>query len=267
MISPLGHAELYRTLKERGIEPLFGDVDPDSMTLTAEEAQRGVEQGAKAIFVDEALGYVPDLEGIAASGVPLIEDVSESLGGHDGKRKCGEYGSFIVQRLEEDDIITGGGGTLLCASGRQWSSGLKSHAERLDPGARLSDLNAALASIQLKELENYVSRRQEVYAYLLDALRKSRHHAPVQKGEGEHMPYAFPVYIDGSLKEAQSYARKKGVETRQAFAHCALSSLDAEDEWNGEARKIAMRTLLFPIYPRLSKKEVETIGKVIATLP
>jgi len=267
LISPLSPAVLYNTLKKRGIRILFGDVDPDSMTLTVEEAKRGIDAGAKAIFVHEPLGHIPELEELSALGVPLVEDASESLGGHNGERRCGGYGQFVLVRMEEQDIITAGGGTVVCASGKSRGNALKSASEHVDATALLSDLNAVLASVQLKELENFFERRQELYAYLLDALHKSRHQAPIQKGEAEHMPFAFPVYIDGSLKETQGYARKKGVETRQAFANCALTALDTEDEWDGEARKIAMRTLLFPLYPRLTKKEVETIGKVIATLP
>jgi dTDP-4-amino-4,6-dideoxygalactose transaminase len=267
LLSPLSPAVLYRGLKSRGLRVLFGDVDPDSMTLTPEEARRGIAAGAKALFVDEPLGYIPELEELSALGVPLVEDVSEAIGGHNGQRRCGGYGQLVMLRMEESDIVTAGGGTVVCASGRSWSKALKDAAERVDATAVMSDLNAVLGSVQLKELEYFFERRQELYSYLLDSLRKSRHGSPIQKGEAEPIPYAFPVYVDGSLKETQGYARKKGVETRQAFDDCALTVLDTEDGWDGEARKIAMRTLLFPLYPRLSKKEVETIGKVIATLP
>lgn len=274
VISPLSPAVLYRVLKSRGVQPFMADVDPDSMGLSVDEVRRGVEAGAKAVFVHEPLGYLPEMEELADLGVPLVEDITESLGAHTGVHRCGEYGQLVLLRMEEQDVVTAAGGTVVCVRGRNRSRALKEAHEAFEQSAELSDLNAALASVQLKELEHFFERRQELYKYLLDALHKGRHQSPLQKGEAEHMPYAFPVFVDGSLKEVQQYARKKGVETRQAFADCALTALDADEaldaeekEGEGNARGIAMRTLLFPLYPRLTKKEVETISKVIATLP
>jgi dTDP-4-amino-4,6-dideoxygalactose transaminase len=65
----------------------------------------------------------------------------------------------------------------------------------------------------------------------------------------------------------QSYARKKGVITQQAFTDSIITNSEIENGDYQGARQIYRRCLLFPLYPMLSRSEIETISKVLSTLP
>ncbi|MBE3133215.1 MAG: hypothetical protein IMZ55_07060 [Acidobacteria bacterium] len=69
------------------------------------------------------------------------------------------------------------------------------------------------------------------------------------------------------MKEARAYAMKKGVEAVPAFSDTVAAVDEPLAEACPRARSLMLRCLLFPLYPMLAKRDVETISKVLATLP
>lgn len=271
VLSALSPFSYYRILRALKLTPVPVDVDSYSMSIDYEAVEKRVREGAKAVIADGPFGFVPPLIKIAELGVPVIEDITTTLGGHTGERACGSYGEHVVIRLEQQDLITSGGGTVVLSRKKSGFTSLKQAAEELPEEAFLSDMNAALAKIQIKELEHYFERRKELYSFLLAALRRGKHGAPVQTGESEPVAYSFPILVEGSVKEVQSYARKKGVETRRAFSNSLLAadtdSVGEENNTFPQARKILNSCILFPLFPRMPKGEADKIAKVLTTLP
>ena len=79
--------------------------------------------------------------------------------------------------------------------------------------------------------------------------------------------YSFPVVLSGGVKEVRAYAHKKEVETAFAFENSVYSKRQEEMENYINAKSLFLRTLLFPLYPRLGKTNVSKVIKVLATLP
>lgn len=271
VLSALSPHTCYRVLESKGLQPLPVDVDSGTMCIDVDAVEKRVEEGARAVLVDGPLGFVPQMERIAETGVPIIEEITATLGGHTGERSCGSYGQHVIIRLEAGDLITSGGGTVVLSRKKGSLTKIKHAAEFLPKEAFLPDMNAALARIQIRELDHYFERRRELYSHFFNALRKGKHGAPVQNGEAEAVAYSFPVLVDGAVKEVQSYARKKGVETYRAFAGATISFLNENDIMEkGEfpnARRFLNSCILFPLYPRMQKTDAETVGKVLSTLP
>ncbi len=272
VLSALDPTSAYKCIERLGLKPLPVDVEETCPCIDPRLVQKKVEEGAKAVLSTGRLGFVPALDRISELGVPLIEEISTTLGGHTGVGASGSFGEQVILRLETDDLVTAGGGTVVLSKGRGDFVKLKKAAEALPREAFLPDMNAALAKIQLKELDRYFERRREIYAHLLHALQTGgRHGFPTQEGEGEAVAFSFPVLVEGGVKDVQGYARKKGVETKRAFEDSVLALFDpiASREENGfpRARNFLNRCLLFPLYPRMAKDQVEQIAKVLSTLP
>jgi perosamine synthetase len=128
-------------------------------------------------------------------------------------------------------------------------------------------MNAALGISQIHALERFVTARREIHAAYIQSLLKSRHKTLIQKGEAENVMCAFPVVLEGGMKEVRQYAMKKGVETEPAFADAAAAHDEAQDFPCPNARSLMLRCLMFPLYPMLARREVESVQKVLATMP
>jgi dTDP-4-amino-4,6-dideoxygalactose transaminase len=221
----------------------------------------------------EPLGYLPDIEKILSIGVPVIEDISQSAGSSRGETRAGSFGVFAILGLEERHALTAGGGALLLAAKRRDALALKKNieGESFSLGKLgidlLPDINNALALIQLKEFAKNETRRKEIHEAYTAALMQGRHKLfPVESGV-ERAAYCFSAVLASGFKDVKQYAAKKGIEIEQAFAHSIAGTYPEVCESCVHARSLFLRTALFPLYPRLSKKQAETVCKALATLP
>jgi len=169
--------------------------------------------------------------------------------------------------LEEEDIITSGGGVVLLASGRKELTDLKRVSMGLPRSELLSDMNAALGLIQLGAVEQFIQRRKEIAQIFQQSLLKTRHKGLAQGGEGENIWYSFPVLLAAGMKDVMQYARKKGVETTAGFQDTIAAGLDFGNGRLPNARALYLRCVLFPLYPSLGKQNVALVSKVLSTLP
>jgi dTDP-4-amino-4,6-dideoxygalactose transaminase len=264
IISPLAPVNYLTVLEQRGLIPLLADVDPESGTVQLESISGLLNENPKAIIIHYTLGFIPDMEAIASLGLPVVEDLSQGLGGLWRNRKCGGFGDLVILSLRPDGIITGGEGGLVLAGSRRLLKELRESGRgTLHP---LSDLNASLGVAQMREIETFLASRREIAKIFDRSLMRSRHKPMVQKGEGENIPFSFPVLLETGMNEIRAYARKRNIETIPAFADSVIARGNKRDHCPN-ARQIMLRCLLFPCYPMLGKTNVEHVSKVIASLP
>jgi len=267
ILSALSPAIWLRVITDKGLVPLVADVEPESGTLDPQEVVRLMQKGAKAILVHHTLGVMADVEALRAHTVPILEDASQGLGGRFTEKPCGGGADICLISLAPEDIITCGGGALVLARTRQLASALRKVVESSPLYSPLADMNAALGIAQIAALENFVRVRREIAALFSQSLLKSRHKSLISKLDAENVLSSFPVSLVDGMKEARQYALKKNVDTAPAFADTIAALDDGPAAQCAYARSLVLRCVLFPLYPMLGKRDVETITKVLATLP
>jgi dTDP-4-amino-4,6-dideoxygalactose transaminase len=269
-LSPLLPAAYYFVCRDRGVEPVFLDVQQDVplVDLTALSDGTVDPSGLDALILDTALGFVPDYATAEGLGVPIIEDISHGLGAVSGERRAGTVGRFVLAGLESDHIVTAGGGAAALAGNNKRRSVLRKAAAALPQECILPDMNAALAETQIREIDGFLERRGELGEHLEKAVGRSRHRLPVQPDEAGRVPYSVPVLVESAIGEVVAYAKKHGVESRAAFEESIIGSYqELETEGLPNARAFALRCVQFPLYPMLSRSELQQLQRVLTTLP
>jgi len=267
VLSPLSPAIYLDVMVSRGLIPLYVDIDPRSGCLTVEEVEKARAQEPSALLVAHPVGFIGEMSALAEFEIPIVEDITTAIGGNTGTQACGTFGRYAIVGLEQQDIITAGGGALVLASGRKELAALKKAVESLSPSSLMPDMNAALGLVQIAAIEQFILRRKDLAHIYSQSLAKSRHTCLVQNGEADNTWFSFPVLLDGGVKEIVQYARRKGVETIPAFQDTITARMDFTDLPFPNARGLFLRCLLFPLYPSLGKQNATTVSKVLATLP
>jgi perosamine synthetase len=291
IVPALAPATWLRVLLDKGLVPLVSDVDAESGSLDPAQAAAFAQKGAKAVMVCHTLGIIADVEALRPLGLPIVEDASQALGGKIGEAACGGTADLCVLSLDPEHIITCGGGALVLGRSRQTATALKRVQEGSPRYSPLADMNAALGISQVAALESFAAARREVAAAYAQALLKSRHKGLVQKTDAENVLSSFPVALMDGMKDVRGYAMKKNVDTLPAFADSIAvlgaasadqpggltAAADAEGAAEGpaadpaascpNARSLALRCLLFPLYPMLGKRDVEAVCRVLSTMP
>ncbi len=267
LVSPLTSATYRWALERRGITPVLYDVDPDTGTISAEALDSAAAGTVQAVVVDSPFGLALDIARYAEFPVPIIEDISYSLGAHRGDSPSGSCGRYVICLLEEDGVITAGGGALVLGRHSRAVGELRCAVDRAAGVPAMGNLNASLASTQLKHIDEFAERRRAIAEHYLRALSPGPHKA-LGGDDGSSSSFAlFPVLISGSVRDAVKYARSKGVMTKPPFENSILNRYDVDASPFPNASALAMRTLLFPLYPVLKREEIERVAKVLATLP
>ena len=233
---------------------------------TFQELAGKVGVSRQAVSKWESEQSLPDLEKITSFNIPIIEDISQSAGALYREKRAGTFGSFAILGLEERDILTGGGGGILIAVERRNASVLKNTAETIPITDFLPDINASLAFVQLKNMEKNLRLRDEMRELYLRALLQTRH-KPLVFSEGVKNPvYSFPVILESGFKDVKQYVNRKDIDIELAFTNSIADFLKEENK-SINAASLLLRTVLFPLYPRLGINNAAKIAKVLGTLP
>ena len=285
MISALAPSWHHAAVKNLGFKPLVLDVREEDGLVSPESVQKGIKNGGRMLLLHETMGILPALEEIIAMGIPVIEDISHSLGAvyklsssEDGQSKpealqknAGMMGLYSILGLEANDSVTAGGGAVLIAPKRREWIVLKKHTDLAPETDILPDMNSALGFIQLKEFNRNEEIRRSLYDIFSKAISNGKNRTYVREsGEGESRStiWSFPVVLNGSFKDAKQYAARKEIEIRPAYENSVISILGEEEQTKCiHAKSLYLRCVLFPLYPRLGSESATKIAKVLGTLP
>jgi dTDP-4-amino-4,6-dideoxygalactose transaminase len=273
LISALSPLYYTRVIEDLGLNTLYSDVISNAPVLNRESVQKalapeGEKRDAGCVIFHHSLGYVCDGAGLDELGIPVIEDCSQSYStvSGEGSDSIPWNGAlFTILGLEERDMLTSGGGALLYSMNRRGAAILRD-MEDLPVEYGLPDMNAALAVIQFREAEKNLSKRREIANLYIQSVMRTRHRRFIQHG-AEYNNYAFPLILESGVKAVKAYARKKEIAVESAFENTPVGCGMVPPEKYQEAYSLSLRTVLFPLYPKLGMTDVEKVAKLILTLP
>lgn len=272
VISALSPLYYIRVIEALRLKPVFCDTPPGSAVADKDAVQAVLTSETRAVVLRHTLGYTPDSAAIAELGIPVIEDCSQSFGTFVGESLLTPVGFFAILGLEERDMLTCGGGALLFAMNRRDGTVLRNHIRESTGGAfppetALPDMNAAMAIVQMREARRNLAKRREIANVYTQAALRTRHKRFIGRDGVEYNNYAFPLVLETGMKDVAAYAKKKDIAVENAFADTAAGLGLVDAKRCPESCSLALRTALFPLYPRLTGAEIEKTAKLIGTLP
>jgi dTDP-4-amino-4,6-dideoxygalactose transaminase len=197
--------------------PVFADVDPHTLNVTAATLQAQLTSRTRAIVVTHLFGSPCDLDPIrrlaAAHRLPLIEDTAQAFGAtYDGQR-CGTFGDLAAFSLQQGKHITTGEGGIVATDddalarrvflyvNKAWGYG-DSRPDHYFPALnyRLTELQGAVALAQLPKLDQVVAARIAVAAGLQHALAAVPGlRLPGDPPRGTHSWWKFAFQVDPAV--------------------------------------------------------------------
>ncbi len=226
-----------------GAVPVFADVDPRTMILTAETIEAAVTPRAKAVVVVHLWGQAaemdPILEVARQHNLAVVEDCAQAYDVYYHGKKAGSFGDAACYSLQQSKHITSGEGGIVTTDdpeayeravlysncgmpwyryGRQWPTaepvGLVPTRGHFAFGHnnRMSELQASVALAQLRKIDRFNARRREIVAALESELRGApgiglAHAYP----DTQPNYWAYPLWSVGrSAEETRQLCRDKG---------------------------------------------------------
>jgi len=236
----------------QGLIPVFADVDPATLNVTAETISARLTDRTRAIIVTHLFGCPADMAPIMAlaaeHGLPVIEDAAQAFLAESQGAMVGTIGAIGCFSFQQGKHMTSGEGGIVVTSDAALARRMRLFVNKAwgygDPAPdhyflalnyRLTELQGAVALAQLRKLPAAVKRRRAMAERLTSALtRLDGFGLPAAPHGATHSYWRYPAWIDpdaieggvdhvaGALRDldipaAPRYIQKPAFET-QVFA-------------------------------------------------
>ena len=194
--TPFTFVATSHALVRIGAKPVFADIDPETMCLSPEAAERLITPRTKAIVPVHVYGSVCDVEGFARLGerygVKIIYDAAHAFGVFDhgvhgkedgaacGRRSIGVWGDMSMFSFHPTKLFHSCEGGMLVFKDAKVQEKLyelrnfaiRSETECVDVGtnAKMNELQALMGLECLRKMPELLDCRQRIYEAYADAL-------------------------------------------------------------------------------------------------
>ena len=156
--------------------PVFADVDPSTLNVTADTIEPCLSERTRAIVVTHLFGNPCEMGPImslaARRGIPVIEDCAQAFLARSGEKFVGTIGSIGCFSSQQGKHMTTGEGGMVTSDDRElsrrmflfinkaWGYGdAKPDHYFLSLNYRMTELQGAVAAAQVEKLESVVQNR------------------------------------------------------------------------------------------------------------
>jgi dTDP-4-amino-4,6-dideoxygalactose transaminase len=272
-----------------GLQVSFADIDPQTLTMSPENAADAICIRTSALLAVHTFGMPCDVDALAKlaerSGIALFFDAADAFGSRCQGKPLGGSGDAEVFSLSPSRALTGCEGGLIATNNHELAENCRigrddSHAYDFDTrfvglDARLSEIHAAVALASLESIEERVERNNllaATYRRLLEGVEGIDVPRVRDGDSGNDNGFTILVDPDRFGLEAADLAALlagEGVETRRherpavtdgRFTLGRLRSLPV-------ASMAASRALTLPLWPELAEVQISRVVELIASAP
>lgn len=218
----------------QGAVPVFADVDPDTLNITATTIAEQITDRTAAIIVTHLFGLPCDMTPILQLAdkhrIPVIEDAAQAFLAQDRAGLVGTMGRIACYSLQQGKhMTTGEGGVILTDDdklarlltlfvNKAWGYG-DPQPDHYFPALnyRMTELQGAVALAQLEKLEWVVHQRRRVAAVLgqklgeLPGIRRPQAQPGALHSWWKYALMVDPELIDGGATALGERLRERGV--------------------------------------------------------
>jgi dTDP-4-amino-4,6-dideoxygalactose transaminase len=249
------------------LKPVLVDLEEDSLLPSIVEISKKVNKRTCCIFIPQLFGIPNDLTDYNVFQLPLIEDNDGSIGSRVNGKPVGNFGTFVTMNFNDHSMLVTGGGGLLASEDRRLKDLIKTFKENSSFDEYLmSDFNASLGISQLNQIQRSLEIRRNIGQYYDDAVIASGCTLVGRDDEKELSFSSYVVKTETPFNECvQSFKRynipiKKGIEKPlHTILDLGIDKFEYTEEMNN-------KLVALPIYPGLSKEEIENVVKGIKTI-
>jgi len=263
---------LLHAVRAAGATPLICDIDPHTLTISADDLERRAGRHLRVLVVGHPGGRPTPLQQFLGRGWSVVEDCGDAFGATLGGRPVGSWGDAAVFCFAPARQLTcggpGGAVTSRRASLVRTIRELASCESRVLDAQRLEalmgDLHASIATVQVERLPELIARRASIAARYNEAF--AGFGVAMSPGEtGCRAVYSRYLIRIPDADRIIDALRRQGILVQRPVERPLHDLLGLRSRFPiTEAACAGIVSL--PIYPSLRNREVERIVDATARL-
>jgi dTDP-4-amino-4,6-dideoxygalactose transaminase len=290
--TPYSFVATTHALAWNNIKPVFADVCMANFNICPIDVEKRITENTSAILAVHCYGNPCDIDSLQRLAdkyrIKLVFDAAHAFGVKFKGKSITEFGDASILSFHGTKVFnTFEGGAVVSREAeivskleklKNFGFTSETSVEAVGINGKMSEFNAALGLVQLHHIDNYILRRKAIYEYYLQALRR----VPglvvpfdgLNQAKIQNYGY-FPIRVTSRFgitrDELYRNLKKSGINTRRYF-YPLISDFDPyiathrdQRENLRKATKLAEEVLCLPIYPALTKLEMEKVAEGVRT--
>ncbi len=279
-----------------GAKPVFADIHSGTGNIDVKDAERKLTKRTKAIVAVDYAGLPAELGSVRRLAkkhkLVFIEDAAQGLGASYKGKKLGTFADMTMFSFHPVKSITTGEGGAILTDDRSYYEKLqmfRTHGLTRDPkklknkthaswhqemqilgyNYRLTDIQAALGTSQMKKLDRFIKTRRiaaKRYVELLADVPGIT--LPSRAGLENSAHHLFVIRVDKRIRDRVFEAlRASGIGVQvhylPVYLHPYYRSLGYRKGLCPSAETYAAQAISIPLYPTLARRDQEYVVKKI----
>lgn len=293
--SPLTFAASANCVLYQGGKVVFADIDKDTYNINPKEIELRITEKTKAIIPVHFTGQPADLSEISKiakeHNLIVIEDAAHAIGAKYKNELIGHISDMTMFSFHPVKHITTGEGGMITTNSKEYYDKLiqfRSHGITRDKellinnhgpwyyemqflgfNYRMTDIQAALGTSQMKKLDSFIERRKQIiFAYNAAFKNIQELIVPYQNIDVDSSWHLYVIQLqtellNSSRKEVFEMLQQKniGVNVHYIPVHTMpyYQELGYEVGSLPVAENIYEKIISLPLFPSMSEKDVEDV--------
>lgn len=301
--TPMTFCATANAIIHAGAKPVFVDVKRDTMNIDPNLIERAITPRTKAIvpvhFAGRPCEMDPIMEIARRYRLIVVEDAAHCIEGGYRGRKIGTIGDITCFSFYVTKNVTTGEGGMVTTHREDWADKIKmyglhgmsrdawkrysdegfKHYQVIFPGYKynMTDMQASLGIHQIKRIETYYKRREEIWKQYDEAFKNLPLSIPSPpEKETKHARHLYTILlnleelkVDRDTFQQTLYEEKIGTGIHYISLHLhdyyrKIYGYRPEDFQN--SRHISERTISLPLSAKLTNQDVEDVIHAVKKL-
>jgi dTDP-4-amino-4,6-dideoxygalactose transaminase len=266
-----------------GAIPVFADINLDTYNISSFSVEEVIKNkkklNIKAIIPVHLYGQCADMDNILRIArrynLKVIEDTAQAFGAEYKGRSAGTMGDCgAVSFFPGKNLGAFGDAGMVLTNNKIIASRLKIlrnqgnikkyHHIALGYNNRMDTIQAAVLKVKLKYLDCWNKKRQANAEYFNQQLKDLAIQTPIVAKYNTHIYHQYVLRLDGSSRKLIEHLRNRGIDARvyyplplhlqRCFRYLGYKKGDFP-----ESERAANQTLAIPVYPDLTKEQMDYI--------
>lgn len=286
--TPFTFAATSNAILFNGLKPVFADIKADTYNIDSQKIREKLTKKTRGIIYVDYAGQPCDIKEIKEIAeeheLYLIEDAAHALGAEYAGRKVGGFADITMFSFHPVKHITTGEGGICVTNNEELTKKMKmlrNHGidrdaksrygstakwaydmRYLSRNYRLTDFQSALGISQLKRIEEFIQRRQEI-AKRYNELFKDIFEVeiPYVKPEVRHVWHLYPILLTKQDRDeffTEMRRRNIGVNVHYipVYRHTYYSRFKINPRDYPVTEDVFHRVITLPMFPAMSDEDV-----------
>lgn len=282
IVTPYTFVATVHAIVNAGLEPVFADIDSDTLCLSPEAVEKAITPDVVAVCPVHVYGNVCDLsyfEGLRKRGIRVLYDSAHAFGVRVGSQPVGSFGDAETFSLHATKILNACEGGLIVTRDRDLARRLalmtnfgftgETKIELIGTNAKLSEIHAVFGLHSLKYLPDAIQVRRRLIQYYRESLSDMdgiRFLKPQPEVEG-NAQYC-PIFLNSETNRDKIY---DALKARDIFARKYFHPLvnhfspyiERYPAHTPVAEEAARTVLCLPLHTLMRQKDVDTVVAAI----